>query len=100
MCRAVGVCFSGWVWENVGQAISVQPLPAVTDSPEQIAPRFFAFSATALTEDKMGDRELEADILDQLDFEPSIDALGIRAAVDDGVVTLTGHVATLPTSGR
>lgn len=42
----------------------------------------------------MGDRELEADILDQLDFEPSIDALGIRAAVDDAVVTLTGHVAT------
>jgi osmotically-inducible protein OsmY len=40
----------------------------------------------------MSDKELKRDILDELDFEPSIDAAEIGVAVDDGVVTLTGHV--------
>ncbi len=40
----------------------------------------------------MTDIQLRQNILDELDFEPSIDAAGIGVAVDDGVVTLTGHV--------
>ncbi len=40
----------------------------------------------------MTDKELRLDIIDQLDFEPSIDAAEIGVAVDQGVVTLTGHV--------
>jgi osmotically-inducible protein OsmY len=32
------------------------------------------------------------DIIDELDFEPSIDAADIGVAVDEGIVTLTGHV--------
>ena len=31
-------------------------------------------------------------MIDELDFEPSIEAAGIGVAVADGVVTLTGHV--------
>ena len=40
----------------------------------------------------MSDSALRQDILDELEFEPSIDANDIGVAVEDGVVTLTGHV--------
>lgn len=42
----------------------------------------------------MSDSILKQDIIDELDFEPSIDAADIGVAVDSGVVTLTGHVPT------
>jgi osmotically-inducible protein OsmY len=42
----------------------------------------------------MNDKQLRQDVLDELDFEPSIDAANIGVAVDEGVVTLTGHVAS------
>jgi len=37
---------------------------------------------------------LQRDILDELSWEPSVDAGSIGVAVADGVVTLSGHVAT------
>ncbi len=40
----------------------------------------------------MTDKRLRMDIIDELDFEPSIDAADIGVAVDEGIVTLTGHV--------
>jgi osmotically-inducible protein OsmY len=40
------------------------------------------------------DRQLQQKVLDELDFDPSIDAANIGVAVDDGVVTLTGHVSS------
>lgn len=40
----------------------------------------------------MNDSTLRQDILDELDFEPSIDANDIGVAVEDGIVTLSGHV--------
>lgn len=40
------------------------------------------------------DVELRQDILDELMFEPAVDAAHIGVAVEKGVVTLTGHVAT------
>ncbi|WEX10811.1 BON domain-containing protein [Chelativorans sp. AA-79] len=42
----------------------------------------------------MSDIDLKQDILDELDFEPSIDAADIGVAVENGIVTLTGHVPT------
>jgi osmotically-inducible protein OsmY len=42
----------------------------------------------------MNDSTLRQDIIDELDFEPSIDSADIGVAVEDGVVTLTGHVPT------
>lgn len=42
----------------------------------------------------MDDSTLKQDIIDELDFEPSIDAADIGVAVASGVVTLTGHVPT------
>lgn len=42
----------------------------------------------------MSDSSLRQDIIDELDFEPSIDAADIGVAVENGVVTLTGHVPT------
>ncbi len=42
----------------------------------------------------MSDIKLRQDILDELEFEPSIDAADIGVTVEDGVVTLTGHVPT------
>ncbi len=41
----------------------------------------------------VGDRELQQDVLDELDFEPSLDAAHIGVTARDGVVTLSGHVA-------
>lgn len=43
-------------------------------------------------EEEMTDKQLRLDIIDELDFEPSIDAADIGVAVDQAVVTLTGHV--------
>lgn len=42
----------------------------------------------------MNDSTLRQDVIDELDFEPSIDAADIGVAVEDGVVTLSGHVPT------
>ncbi|AHG48903.1 OsmY domain-containing protein (plasmid) [Rhizobium leguminosarum bv. trifolii CB782] len=42
----------------------------------------------------MNDRKLRQDIIDELDFEPSVDAANIGVAVENGIVELTGHVAT------
>jgi osmotically-inducible protein OsmY len=42
----------------------------------------------------MGDSQLRQDVLDELEFEPSIDAVHIGVAVHAGVVTLTGHVGS------
>jgi osmotically-inducible protein OsmY len=42
----------------------------------------------------MTDRQLKQDVLDELDFEPSVNAAHIGVAVENGVVTLTGHVST------
>jgi osmotically-inducible protein OsmY len=42
----------------------------------------------------MDDTILRQNIIDELDFEPSIDAAHIGVAAENGVVTLTGHVPT------
>ena len=40
------------------------------------------------------DLELRQDVLDELEWEPSIDAARIGVAAHDGVVTLSGDVKT------
>ena len=42
----------------------------------------------------MQDTALRELILDELEFEPSVDAANIGVAVDGGIVTITGHVPT------
>jgi osmotically-inducible protein OsmY len=42
----------------------------------------------------VNDKELRQNVIDELDFEPSVDAANIGIAAEDGVVTLTGHVAS------
>ena len=42
----------------------------------------------------MSDKRLQQDILDELDFEPSVNAAHIGVAVRGGVVTLSGHVGS------
>ena len=42
----------------------------------------------------MKDSKLRQDVIDELDFEPSIDAADIGVAAEDGIATLTGHVPT------
>ena len=42
----------------------------------------------------MDDKTLRQNIIDELEFDPSIDAAHIGLAVDDGVVTLSGHVSS------
>lgn len=42
----------------------------------------------------MLDKILQQDVMDELEFEPSVDAAGIGVAVKDGVVTLSGHVSS------
>jgi osmotically-inducible protein OsmY len=42
----------------------------------------------------MSELQLRQDVVDELEFEPSIDAAHIGVVVDKGVVTLTGHVAS------
>ena len=40
------------------------------------------------------DAQLKKDILDELDWDPEVDASKIGVSISDGAVTLTGHVAT------
>jgi osmotically-inducible protein OsmY len=42
----------------------------------------------------MTDSQLRQSVLEELEFDPSIDAGSIGVCVDDGVVTLTGHVSS------
>ena len=42
----------------------------------------------------MDDTQLKKEVLDALDFEPSVVSAHVGVTVDDGVVTLGGHVAT------
>ncbi len=42
----------------------------------------------------MSDIQLRKNILDELEFEPSIDAADIGVTADNGIVTLSGHVRT------
>jgi hypothetical protein len=48
----------------------------------------------------MSDIALRQNILSELEFEPSLDAVNIGVAVKDGIVTLTGHVAKLRREGN
>ncbi len=43
---------------------------------------------------KVADIQLRQDVLDELDFDPRIEARTIGVIVEDGIVTLTGYVAT------
>lgn len=40
----------------------------------------------------MNDKLLRQNVIDELDFEPSIDAANIGVSVENGIVTLSGHV--------
>jgi len=40
------------------------------------------------------DKELQADVIRELEWEPKVDSANIGVAVDKGAVTLTGHVRT------
>ena len=42
----------------------------------------------------MSELQLRQDVLDELEFEPSVDAAHIGVAVEKDVVTLSGHVAS------
>lgn len=42
----------------------------------------------------MNDKRLRQDVIDELDFEPSIEAADIGVIAENGVITLTGHVPT------
>ena len=42
----------------------------------------------------MGDKLIRQNVIDELDFDPSIDAAHIGVAVENGIVTLTGHVGS------
>lgn len=42
----------------------------------------------------MDNKQLHQNILDQLEFEPSVDAANIGIAVDSGVVILSGHTSS------
>ena len=37
------------------------------------------------------DKELQRDVLEELQWQPSVDAAAIGVTVSDGIVTLTGH---------
>jgi osmotically-inducible protein OsmY len=42
----------------------------------------------------MNDMQVRQDVIDELEFEPSVEGANIGVAVEDGVVTLTGHVSS------
>lgn len=53
-----------------------------------IKPMFAGFDEGTI----MSDIRLRQEILDELEYEPIMDAANIGVTVEDGVVTLAGHV--------
>jgi osmotically-inducible protein OsmY len=49
---------------------------------------------TTLEEIVMGELQLRQDVLNELQFEPSVNAAHIGVAVEAGVITLSGHVGS------
>ena len=45
-------------------------------------------------ETSMTDLQLRQDIIDELDFDPSVDSAQIGVAFENGIATLSGHVAS------
>lgn len=45
------------------------------------------------------DRQLARDVVAELDWDPALDAAGIGVMARDGIVTLTGHVASFAARG-
>jgi osmotically-inducible protein OsmY len=45
---------------------------------------------------QMNDKELRQFVIDELEYEPSIDAADIGVAAENGVITLTGYVPNYP----
>lgn len=45
-------------------------------------------------ETEMGDKLIRQNVIAELDFDPSIDAAHIGVAVENGIVTLSGHVGS------
>ena len=45
---------------------------------------------------RKGDKELQTAVIDELSYNPSIDAAHLVVLANDGVVTLSGEVASLP----
>lgn len=44
--------------------------------------------------DNLADRALRQSVIDELEFDPSVDASGIGVIASDGIVTLSGHVVS------
>jgi len=42
------------------------------------------------------DMQLKQEVIDELNWDPSVDAVAIGVEVNDGVVTLSGHLPSLP----
>ena len=42
----------------------------------------------------MNDKQLRQNVIDELDFEPSIESADIGVAAENGIVPVTGHVPT------
>jgi hyperosmotically inducible protein len=49
-------------------------------------------SSNLALEERMTDRQLRQDVLDEFEFDPSFTGEHIGVAVENGIVTLTGHV--------
>lgn len=45
---------------------------------------------------KIDDRELRQKVIEELDWDPSIDASAIGVSAKDGIVTLSGSVSSYP----
>ncbi len=50
---------------------------------------------TTVARSPISDADIQRNVLDELEWEPSIDATHVGVIVDDGVVTLTGTVGSL-----
>jgi len=46
----------------------------------------------------MNDSDLRQNVIDELEFDPSFEASSIGVAAKSGIVTLTGHVSSMPKS--
>jgi osmotically-inducible protein OsmY len=96
----IGNCFlsrqkhssSGQTASDVPQEISIRDSRILTRvNSGQDIPNTLRFQRQ-IRREEMNDKQLRQEIIDELDFEPRIDAADIGVAVEDGVATLTGHV--------
>jgi osmotically-inducible protein OsmY len=80
------------VAERLGVAVGLDRLTQINAAPSRRCNPVVSMLCSTMEVEMIRDDELRAAVVEELEWEPSVDAAHVGVACRDGVVTLTGHV--------